>query len=146
MYSVKPLASRSSPAFLSSPLEATDGRPIWSNQNSMAKAGADNKPYNRYVACVQDVRNTINRSRMKKALTAMEIRWVRLRMEVLRAACCLAAFWIKRISYLVIQYSIGDTYLSHHCTRTGQCNRRNGGEFVRDKIVAGRQLFDRADQ
>ena len=42
-YSVNPWASRSSPAFLSSPFGAKVGRPIFSSQNSIMKAGADNK-------------------------------------------------------------------------------------------------------
>ena len=41
--SVKPFASISSPDRLSSPLSAYDGRPIFSNQNSMPSAGAENK-------------------------------------------------------------------------------------------------------
>ena len=43
IYSVNPWASRSSPAFLSSPFCVTVGRPIFSSQNSITKAGADSK-------------------------------------------------------------------------------------------------------
>ena len=39
IYSVNPLASRSSPDFLSSPLGAYAGQPIVCSQNSMMKAG-----------------------------------------------------------------------------------------------------------
>lgn len=86
IHSVRPFASRSSPARLRSPLSWV-GRPMRSNQNSMRSEGSVRT--NQAVRLREDSRKWIKK---KNALTPREIRWVRLRMAVLRAASVLSAF------------------------------------------------------
>ena len=91
-YSVRPLASRSSPGRFRSPVASCVGRAMLSNQSSIPSAGPASREYSMYVFRVQDDRKTKKRSTMKKRLTTAEIRWTRLRTAVFRAASCFAAF------------------------------------------------------
>lgn len=60
-----------------------------SNQNSMRSEGSVRT--NQAVRLREDSRKWIKK---KNALTPREIRWVRLRMAVLRAASVLSAFYV----------------------------------------------------
>ena len=78
---------------MSSPPGAKVGRPIFSSQNSIAKAGRESIKYNQKVARVIVARKRMNRRIKNTRLTPKETRCARLRTAEFLPACCLAAFW-----------------------------------------------------
>ena len=110
IHSVKPFASRSSPALRREPSSLYDGRPERSNQNWMAKDGRARRNQ-RYRDRVD------NRKCMSKKVEwrAKEIRCSRFSMAVLRAAWVLRAFW-SICEHMLIRMTIRlSTYLRHDC-------------------------------
>jgi len=87
IHSVKPLASKSSPERFKSPLSMV-GRPMRSNQNSMRRAGR--LRMNQAKRLRDEKTKWI---RKKRVFMPREIRCMRLRMAVLRAARVLRAFY-----------------------------------------------------
>jgi hypothetical protein len=93
IYSVRPLASKSSPALFNSPGSAPySGRPIFSSQNSIAAAGVLRRRYRSIERREKEERNMTARRSRKMIWRINVIRCVCLRRLLLRDARVLAAF------------------------------------------------------